>query len=93
LAGGTLCASNIFWKENMLVFDKKYVSKYMFAFSGHMNFKTIAELLKTAPVFLKRLESFWHSELLYSVFKVTWMGFLPAKMKQPWEEHEYAMIL
>lgn len=50
---------------------KKYVSKYMFAFSGHMNFKTIAELLKTAPVFLKRLESFWHSELLYSVFKVT----------------------
>ena len=51
----------------------------MFAFSGHMSFKTIAELLKTAPVFLKRLESFWHSELLYSGFQGYLNGILTSK--------------
>ena len=37
-----------------VVLKKKYVSKYKFVFSCQMSLKIIAELLKNAPVLLKR---------------------------------------
>jgi len=48
-----------FWRENVC-FWKKSISKYnKFVFSGQMNLRIIAELLKNARVLLKCLESFW----------------------------------
>jgi len=46
-------------KYSMFVFERKDISKYnKFALSGQMSLRGIAELLKIAPVFLKRCKSF-----------------------------------
>ena len=69
LAGVSLGAFHILWKKKMFVFEKKYISKYnKFFFSGQMSLGLIVELLKKAPVILKRLESFWQIALIQSRF-------------------------